>query len=207
MTERSSHIADLAAQKQELRRTLRASREALSRELVDARSQEAAARLLALPLDNVRTIALYAGRHGELDPRIAAPALRARGLVTVYPRVHAKPALTFHAADEEALVPGPMDLSQPAPGTPPGPAIDAYVVPGLGYTADGDRLGYGGGYYDATLAASPSALRIGYAHDEQILFALPMGARDQRVDVLVTPTRHIRCAPRPGAPVSSGAQP
>ena len=207
MTERSTHTADLAAQKQELRRTLRASREAMTRALVEARSQEAAARLLLLPLNGVRTIALYAGRHGELDPRVAAPALRARGLATVYPRVHAKPALTFHAAHEEALMPGPMDLLQPAAETPVTTAIDAYVVPGLGFTADGDRLGYGGGYYDATLAASPAALRIGYAHDEQVLSALPMGAHDQRVDVLVTPTRHIRCASRPGAPVSSGAQP
>ncbi|MEO6952349.1 MAG: 5-formyltetrahydrofolate cyclo-ligase [Polyangia bacterium] len=207
MTERSSHVADLAAQKQELRRTLRAAREALPREVVDARSEEAAARLLALSLDGVRTIALYAGRRGELDPRVAAPALRARGISTVYPRVHAKPQLTFHTVTEAALALAAMDIFEPEADSTLAVHIDAYVVPGVGYTAAGDRLGNGGGYYDATLAASPSALRIGYAHDEQLVSSLPMGARDQRVDVLITPTRHIRCAPRPGAPVSSGAQP
>ncbi len=205
MTERSSHAASLAAEKQELRRRLRAAREALPRETVEARSSDAAARLLALDLRGVRTIALYAGRRGELDPSVAAPALRARGLHTVYPRVTGEKTLSFHVADETALAAAPFDLLEPAASAAPSPSIDAFVVPGVAYTEAGERLGQGAGYYDATLSASPSALRIGYAHDEQLVPSLPTDAHDQRVDIVVTPTRHIPCAPRPG--VLSGAQP
>ena len=204
MPERSSHAASIAAEKQELRSRLRAAREALPREIVEARSHEAATRLLALDLSGVQTIALYAGRRGELDPSLAAPALRARGVRTVYPRVAGKARLEFHAAHEAALAPAPYDLLEPAAASLPAGSIDAFVVPGVAFTEDGERLGQGGGYYDATLSAAPHALRIGYAHDEQVAPFIPTDAHDQRVDVVVTPTRHIHCAPRPG--VQSGAQ-
>src|SRR4029078_2363431 len=130
---------------------------------------------LSLPaLAGARTVALYAGLAAEceLDPRLAGPARRARGFVPVYPGVARRrpPRLAFRIARSLAeLIPGPLGLLQPSPDAEEVPLdrIDAFVVPGGGFTADRARIGQGGGYYDATLAEAPRALRVGYTHPEQ----------------------------------------
>lgn len=86
----------------------------------------------------------------------------------------------------EALVQGPFGIRRPrAPEIYTG-AIEAVVVPGLGFTADGGRLGYGKGFYDRWLAGHPDACRIGLAYAAQVLPMLPIEAHDERLDILVT---------------------
>ncbi|OVZ55439.1 5-formyltetrahydrofolate cyclo-ligase [Pigmentiphaga sp. NML080357] len=66
-----------------------------------------------------------------------------------------------------AMAPGAYRIPEPQ-GTP-ARVPDIVLVPTLGYTVDGDRIGYGGGYYDRTLAAlrqggrETLALGIAYA--------------------------------------------
>ena len=76
-----------------------------------------------------------------------------------------------------ALARGPFGTSQPPPGaaaiTP-----DFLLVPLLAFDARGHRLGYGGGYYDRTLAALPGAGRLGVAFASQRLPAVPSGPTD-----------------------------
>ena len=60
----------------------------------------------------------------------------------------------------------------------------------------GNRLGYGGGYYDLTLAHLRSAgrvLAIGAAYDEQEVVAVPTGPGDQKLDAVVTDSRYETC--------------
>ena len=59
-------------------------------------------------------------------------------------------------------------------------------VPLLAFDARGFRLGYGGGFYDRTLAGLPGAVRIGYAFAAQEVNEVPIDAFDQRLDVIVT---------------------
>ncbi|MGN1064550.1 MAG: 5-formyltetrahydrofolate cyclo-ligase [Thermoguttaceae bacterium] len=70
--------------------------------------------------------------------------------------------------------------------------IDVLVTPGLGFDAEGRRLGRGAGYYDhyVPLLRSNTAL-IGLCFDEQLVDAIPVDERDARVDAVVTPTRVI----------------
>lgn len=63
--------------------------------------------------------------------------------------------------------------------------IAAAFVPGLAFDAAGQRLGYGGGYYDRWLARS-GARRIGLAYGCQLIEAVAAEARDIPVDALVT---------------------
>ncbi|HLV07234.1 MAG TPA: 5-formyltetrahydrofolate cyclo-ligase [Croceibacterium sp.] len=76
------------------------------------------------------------------------------------------------------------------------PGIDAPVVvpevlfmPLVGFTAKGDRLGQGGGYYDRFLAAHPQTVAIGMAWDVQEVDELPTELHDMRLSAIVTPTR------------------
>jgi 5-formyltetrahydrofolate cyclo-ligase len=76
------------------------------------------------------------------------------------------------------------------------PGVDAPVVvpevlfmPLIGFTAKGDRLGQGGGYYDRFLAAHPQTIAIGMAWDVQEVAELPLELHDMRLSAIVTPTR------------------
>lgn len=53
----------------------------------------------------------------------------------------------------------------------------------------GNRLGYGGGYYDRYLRLHPSALRIAYGFDFQVVKSVPKEEHDERVDMIVTDKR------------------
>jgi 5-formyltetrahydrofolate cyclo-ligase len=72
-------------------------------------------------------------------------------------------------------------------------------VPLVGFDAALNRLGYGGGFYDRTLARLRSAGQaeaIGYAFSAQELPALPVEPTDQPLDALVTETGMRRAVPR-----------
>lgn len=64
---------------------------------------------------------------------------------------------------------------------------DVVVVPGLAFTATGDRLGQGGGWYDRFLAEVPAGCTtIGVCFAEQVVDSLPVEAHDVAMDHVVT---------------------
>lgn len=66
---------------------------------------------------------------------------------------------------------------------------DVVLVPLVGFTADGHRLGQGGGHYDRWLAANPSVPAVGLAWDCQLVDSLPTEPHDVRLRGVITPTR------------------
>ncbi len=88
----------------------------------------------------------------------------------------------------ELLEPGPFGIMQPmadaAPATP-----TFLLLPLVGFTAAGARLGQGGGHYDRWLAAHPGVPAIGMAWDCQMVESLPDEAHDHPLTAVVTPTR------------------
>jgi len=90
--------------------------------------------------------------------------------------------------DLSDLEPGPFGLLQPRADAARA-APDVLFVPLVGFTADGDRLGQGGGHYDRWLAANPAALAIGLAWDVQEVPTLPAEPHDRPLAAVVTPTR------------------
>ena len=64
---------------------------------------------------------------------------------------------------------------------------DVVVVPGLAFTAAGDRLGQGGGWYDRFLSkVRPDCTTIGVCFAEQIVDELPVEVHDVTMDHVVT---------------------
>jgi 5-formyltetrahydrofolate cyclo-ligase len=129
---------------------------------------------------------------GELDLRPLLEALHARGCVCALPVVvAARTPLLFRSwAPDVELVPSRFGILEPGPDRPIVRPRQA-LVPLLAYDDDGFRLGYGGGFYDLTLAGlradrSEPFLAIGAALAAQRHRMLPREAFDEPLDALVT---------------------
>ncbi|AOX47923.1 5-formyltetrahydrofolate cyclo-ligase [Pandoraea norimbergensis] len=202
-------IAQTAAdahQKRELRRSLLATREALAgRDTLDA----ALARRLTAEIARraPRCIGFYWPIQSEFDARgvvgawlgelASAPdsADAADSAAASLPRLAALPVVTapatplvFHRWTPDTpmiegryRIPVPQDTEVLVP--------DLLLVPCVGFTRDGLRLGYGGGFYDRTLhALSPRPQTLGIAYDALEIASLVAEAHDLALDAIVTET-------------------
>lgn len=111
------------------------------------------------------SVAFYWPFRGELDLRPLAESLHRRGARMSLPVVvgKAKPLEFWHWEPGTKLALGVWRIPIPAERVVENPTI--LIVPLLGFDEAGFRLGYGGGYYDRTLAAmhpQPSTIGVGY---------------------------------------------
>ena len=97
--------------------------------------------------------------------------------------------LRFHEIHDAAtdLQPGAMNIPEPAPHTPAvrPEDIDILVVPGVAFTRHGDRMGYGGGFYDKFLAAEPNHPTLALCYEFQMLPRLETQEHDIPVDYVL----------------------
>jgi 5,10-methenyltetrahydrofolate synthetase len=103
--------------------------------------------------------------QGEFDARPLADRLRTRGAVTALPVVVAPgQPLVFRAwRPGEPLASGPLGIPYPASSEPVVPTVA--LIPLAGWDDAGYRLGYGGGFFDRTLASlsrPPVTIGVGY---------------------------------------------
>jgi 5-formyltetrahydrofolate cyclo-ligase len=68
--------------------------------------------------------------------------------------------------------------------------LDLFLVPGVGFSPSGGRLGRGKGYYDRLLTGV-QGLKCGVAFDWQVTFDFPLEQHDIRLDCILTPTRWL----------------
>ncbi|MFO1069373.1 MAG: 5-formyltetrahydrofolate cyclo-ligase [Geminicoccaceae bacterium] len=183
-----------------LRRALRAEREALPAETVASASAVVAARAVPILLEKrPAVVSAYLAMGRELDPAPTAAALRALGVTVALPRVVARgEPLRFHAWQPgEPLETASLGVRQPPAGAPEA-VPDILLVPLLAFDPRGFRLGYGGGFYDRTLAqlrATRPVLAIGIALERQLRPSLPVEPWDQPLDLVVTEAAVHRFVP------------
>lgn len=198
----------IAAAKHQLRSWIRTIRDSVPATAAARAATSAAERLLAHPpASSAQVVALYATIGSELDTRPLFLALRERGVALAYPRIAPRQRrLGFHrVSDLSELTTGSFGIPEPDLSAPTVPVerIDLFVVPGLAFDRDGGRLGWGKGYYDATLVLNPAALRVGFGFECQVIDAVPRAEYDAAMTHLVT-EYGVRVCPRPGAPDRGG---
>ena len=100
---------------------------------------------------------------------------------------------------------GEYGVRQPAPkfrNIVPFSNIDFVVVPGLAFDSFGNRIGYGGGFYDKffkKITGNVSRVAVGY--DFQLFNLVPRSDLDEPVHFLITETKALRCRDMSGVEV------
>jgi len=185
-----------------IRQRMRAVRTAHPAAALAERNARIVARLAALPeLAQARSVALFwplAARH-EVDLTALDQSLRDAGIALYYPGVTAGDGgtlstdlrLTRSAADlavrSQRFAEPPPDATAAKRGD-----VDVVIVPALAVGANGHRIGYGMGFYDALLPDFlPPAKAIVVAYDFQLLAELPALEHDVPCDIVVTDARTL----------------
>lgn len=157
-------------------------------------SQRATAHLLNLQiLRPPRTVCCFVSVRSEIDTRALLEHLALAGHRVAVPRIVDGQMEACLLDRLSPLVPGAFDI--PTTNGPAVADVDVAIVPGLGFTPDGRRLGYGGGYYDRWLQAHPKVQTVGFGFQAQILPHLPTEQHDRRVGAVVTEAGVHRGAP------------
>ena len=138
---------------------------------------------------------VYAGYvpiHSELSPLLLLEQLVCLGCNLVLPITpQAGQPLKFHRWEFGGLLDdGPYGTKQP-PASNDKCTPDVILAPLLAFDAGGWRLGYGGGFYDRTVAGLRGldqwVTLIGIAYEEQKLGKIPVGPFDMPLDGVLTP--------------------
>jgi 5,10-methenyltetrahydrofolate synthetase len=160
--------------------------------------------------NSLRSIALYWPIQDELDLRSAliAWANQNPGCALALPYARPEKQLDFYEwQDGDALIPSQHGVPEPNPNNPSRPAItpECILIPCVGWSSSIEngkthywRLGYGGGYFDRTLAAlrnnNPKFICIGIGFDWQKLNGAEWAAQahDEPLDMLLTESGLLR---------------
>ena len=137
-------------------------------------------------------IAVFIPLPGEPDIWTPSRHLMARQGARIYaPRMMPENHLdVVMITNADALVRGPFGVIEPPAAWPKLAdlaTLDAIFIPGLAFSSDGGRLGFGGGWYDRLLARIPEeTVKIGVCWDRLVINDVPMDSWDIRVDGVLT---------------------
>ncbi len=133
----------------------------------------------------------------EIDTRPLLGHLAGEGWTTCLPIVIAQgePLVFRRWLPGEPTVNGVWDIPRP-PDTSPLVEPDVLLVPLMAFDRQGYRLGYGGGFYDRTLALlrnKKPIVAIGVAYAAQEVDSVPRGDHDQPMDYIMTEKEVFAC--------------
>lgn len=160
-------------------------------------ARQAAARVLELvsALPDIEVVSAYLAIRGELDPHPVMLALSGLGYRICMPVIEAKgQPLSFREwTPQTRLVRGTFGVEVPETGDELVP--QAMIVPLLAFDRQCHRLGYGGGFYDRTIAALREhgpVHAFGFAYAAQEIEQVPIEETDMQLDAIVTEEGVIR---------------
>lgn len=193
----AEHSTESSVFRAALRREKLAARLALAPERHAALSAVVESQLRALLATlPPQTIAFCAPVRGEFDARPLVAALLAQGWRAAMPVVVAAAApMAFRRWTPDA----PMIADRhgiPIPALDQATTPDLVLLPLVAFDAQGFRLGYGGGYFDRTLAAlAPRPMTIGVGFELARVADIRPQAHDMRLDAVLTEAGVFRPAP------------
>ena len=177
----------LQEEKAALRRMLLEKRAALPDK--EGKSRAICQGVLAMPQwQQAERVFLYLSARGEPDTRTLIEAAWEQGKEVLAPVCgEGEGEMAFFPFESfQDLRPGKWGILEPEPrGRIPGKGPGLCLVPGLAFDRQGNRLGYGKGYYDRFLAAA-GIESVGLCYGELLFDSLPAGSHDRKVGFTAT---------------------
>lgn len=174
-----------------LRQAALSARATLSADFRHDAANSVASHFLRSPLFTpTQTIAGYWSIRDELDCRPILDALLAHAVELILPVVTGPgQPLDLRVWERGVTLEKAGFGTFGPPATAPRAIPDVLLMPLVGFDKTGTRLGYGGGYYDRTLASLPKRPRlIGLAYAVQELDEIPRLDHDVPLDAVITET-------------------
>ncbi|WP_040166143.1 5-formyltetrahydrofolate cyclo-ligase [Microbacterium gorillae] len=194
-------VGDIEAEKRAMRAEVRERRRALSEPQLEAAAAGITEQLDRLvQAHDARSISCYLSSPMEPGTRPFINAAMDRGLRVLLPVTRADGLLDWTVASPEGdEFLGPLGIAEPT-GELLGPmavdTVDLLLIPAAAVGADGNRLGWGRGYFDKTLGSMTKCPPV-YAvlFDSELVDEVPREIHDRPVDGVVTPTRTVTLHP------------
>ncbi len=187
----------MSADKRALRAVLRARRRQLARGEVLRAGAAVWERLQALPcyIGTAALIAYIASENEVPTEQVLADSTRA-GRPIYLPKGRRPHFVRWGLG--EPLIPGPWGVVEPLSGSSLGPGASAVaLIPVVGWSEQGLRLGRGGGFYDRVFDTETAGIvRIGLAYEFQYCAELRPDPWDASLDYVITEQRVVQCGAR-----------
>ena len=183
-------MGSVSAEKDRLRQELRRLAAGLDPEFRKEADRRIAGQVLALPSwKTAKTVLAFVSLPREPDTRPLLEAALAEGKILLLPRCYGGGRMrAFPVQDLDALEPGRLGIPEPPdlPEPPEGdPEPDLILVPCVGATPDGKRLGNGAGYFDRYLAGH-GGRKVCLCYRACLRGDLPRDVHDVSMDCVIT---------------------
>lgn len=173
--------------KKALRRELAAKKRSLTAEQIETASAALAERLFCHPLyQNAGAIYLYLSYNQEVRTEPIVRRARLDGKRIAAPRVLGETMEFFWLTPETKLELSGYGIPEPVNGERADDRTALVLMPGLAFDPAGNRLGYGGGFYDRFLAREPEHPTIALCYGFQLLPQLEVESHDRPVDAVIS---------------------
>ncbi len=186
----------LISQKRNLRREMMSWRNTISIDERNDWNRLIYTNVTSMPeFDNANCVAGYVSFKGEVDPQCILQKALDEGKRVVLPVTDSiKKQMYFREVyDLSSLVTGNYGILEPPKENVTFNLcdIDFAIIPGVAFSEKGERLGYGGGYYDKTLV-NMDCIKVGIAFNGQLSSGIPVSVNDIKMDIIVTECRTLK---------------
>jgi len=185
--------------KEDIRKKILSLRDSLTEEEMESKSELIQERLFNLPeFKKARTVLFYVSTRNEVktEKMIKSALKQGKRIIVPITDVKERKLLFSELKDfDKELETGTFNILEPKkeffrPVSQED--IDFIIVPGIAFDKDGDRIGYGMGFYDKFLSSLKKQVpTVGLAYEFQVVNDIPVHDKDVTVYKVITEKRII----------------
>ena len=180
-------------EKKKIRRRILKLRDGLSSEERGEKSKQIKKKLFTLfEFTSAKTVFFYAAKRSEVATKEMIEDALSLGKKVGLPIVRGKEIFFSQIFNYGKLIPSTFGILEPEEEHPISlDRVDLIIVPGIVFDSQGNRIGFGKGFYDRFLKKIPDTFKIGLAFEIQIVETIPKISTDIPVDKIITEKRVI----------------
>lgn len=179
--------------KKEIRQQILKKRRAMTEENVQQLSECICSKIQeTTEYKDAENICLYMPIDNEVDVTMLAQHAWESGKTLWLPKTNGT-AMDFFKFDQDtSFVTGAYGVMEPVSSEILEPDMKTVVLmPGVAFSKEGDRVGYGGGYYDRYLSGGTGCITVAVCYEFQIFEELPAEEHDIKPEMIISETSYI----------------